>query len=430
MLAKAALSHGRSANDRTPPRDVHITCALPSACWDTMAVMDAVLPDALETMLRLDAGAEPLAWLLSSDEPAARWVALTGVLGAPPDDADVQRAHADVLADAGTQELLGRIPDWEVPSDVGGHNSPRYAPNLLALLADMGVAAGDDARVETVLDAFLRHEQDGRFACLAQWRKMPEPVWCTLPCDTHVIAEALVRFGRVDAEGSRRSVARIRDDCVETSQGPGWKCLPDPVVKFRGPGRVADVCLQVTLEALRLLARLDGEAAGSGSGTHAEGAPEAAAVRTALGAWRERGARQLYMFGHGRRFKTVKWPTSWYDVHMVVDTVGRYPEVWSAGSTTATEEDRRAVAELAACLVAYNIDADGTVTPRSCYKGFEGFSFGQKKKPSPFATARLLAVLRPLAELADEIAAVDVTALASSKGGSGLALPPRIPGRA
>jgi hypothetical protein len=406
--------------------------------------MTVALSEDLRAVLRLEQGADPTPWLLSSDEPAARFVTLTGVMGVPPDDGDVRRARADLLADAGTRELLSRLPDWETPSDVGGHNSPRYAPNLLALLADMGVGAGDDARVEEALDAFLRHEDEGRFSCLAQWRQVPAPVWSTLPCDTHAIAEALVRFGRGGEAAVGRSLARVRADLAETAQGPGWKCLPDPVVKFRGPGRAADVCLLVTLEALRLLARAANQsqtAAFSGDGSSGGvrsggGLPEpadavlAGALRTSLRAWRERGAEKPYMFGHGRGFKTVKWPTSWYDVHLVLDTAGRYPDVWSAAAANAAYEDRRAVAEMAACLVAYNVAADGTVTPQSCYRGFEGFSFGQKKKPSPFATARLLAVLRPFAELADDVAAVDVLGLTSSKGGTGRALPSRLAGRA
>ena len=89
--------------------------------------------------------------------------------------------------------------------------------------------------------------------------------------------------------------------------------------------------------------------------------------------------------------------------------------------------DRAALAELAACLVAYNAGADGTVTPRSAWGGFEGCSFGQKQHPSPFATARLLAVLHRLDDLAEAAAAVDVRTLGSSKGGSGVAVPPRPP---
>ncbi|MGA3057713.1 MAG: hypothetical protein ABSE70_06715 [Candidatus Limnocylindrales bacterium] len=111
----------------------------------------------------------------------------------------------------------------------------------------------------------------------------------------------------------------------------------------------------------------------------------------------------------------------------VLDTIGRYPELWRADSPAADPGDRRAVAEPAACLIAYNLGPDGRVTPRSCYRGFEELSFGQKKRPSPFATARVLAVLRRFEDLAAEIEAVDVLRLGSSKGGSGTATAPRTP---
>ena len=50
---------------------------------------------------------------------------------------------------------------------------------------------------------------------------------------------------------------------------------------------------------------------------------------------------------------------------------------------------------------------------------------GQKQRPSPFATARLLLVLRRFDDLCDEVATVGVTALTSSKGGAGTARPPK-----
>ncbi len=386
---------------------------------------DEVLPRRLWPVI----GADPVPSLLAADEPAARWVTLRRVLGRPEDDADVRKARREVLADPGVQDLLERIPDWEAADKVGGHDSPRYAPNLLHLLADMGVRPGDDDRFDDLLDAFARHEDGGRFACFTQWRQMPQPVWCTLPCDMHIIADIMARCGRAGQASVRRSLRRILDDFTETTQGPGWKCIPDPVVKFRGPGRVGDVCPLVTLEALRLFARLIEQPAGV-TAAGADGLRHVTpAVRTVLGVWRDRGAHRPYMFGHGRSFKTVKWPTTWYSVALVLDAVGRYPQVWSAASPVATEEDRRSVAELAASLIAYNVALDGSVTPQSCYKGFERFSFGQKRRPSPFAAARLFAILKPFEELAGEIAAVDVAALASSRGGSGTARPPRVPGR-
>jgi hypothetical protein len=134
------------------------------------------------------------------------------------------------------------------------------------------------------------------------------------------------------------------------------------------------------------------------------------------------------MFGHGYQFKSVKWPDFWYDVLWVLETLGRYPELWEGKGARA--EDRTSIAELAACLIAYNIDPDGRVTPRRTYRGFEGFSFGQKHEPSPFATARVLAALARLAGLAEDIASVDVEKLPGSLGGSGTPVPPKTDGLA
>jgi hypothetical protein len=130
------------------------------------------------------------------------------------------------------------------------------------------------------------------------------------------------------------------------------------------------------------------------------------------------------MFGHGRQFKQVKWPPTWYGAYEVVDTLGRLPEVWDGPESRP--EDRAALAEVAACLLAYNVAEDGTVTPLSAFKGFESFSFGQKKRPSPLATALVWAALKRLEPLAGSIALVDVMKLASSKGGTGVPMPPKL----
>ncbi len=121
------------------------------------------------------------------------------------------------------------------------------------------------------------------------------------------------------------------------------------------------------------------------------------------------------MFGHGVAFKTVKWPVTWYGAYAVLDTLGRYPQLWRGQDSDPA--DRAALAGLAACLVAYSAGPDGWVVPRSVYRGFGAFSFGQKQRPSPFATARLLAVLHRVNDLAGHAGAIDVAALASSKGG-------------
>lgn len=358
-------------------------------------------------------GADPRPWLLASDEPGARWSTLTDLLDRRADDPEVRAVHEAVLADRGTADLIGRLGSWEEEAGASGHHSPKYPPNLLQLLADLGVTGGEIPAVDEILDGMLAHQDgDGRFQAFGRVRGTDDPIWGSLLCDTHAITEVLVRFGRGEHPAVLRSLRRMGDDLAETAQGRAWPCFPDPGSGFRGPGRKNDVCPQVTLEALRTFARVPAD-------LHPPALVEAA--RVSLRVWRNRTEEKPYMFGHGYRFKTVKWPAFWYDLHWVLDTLGRYPALWEDGPA----EDRRSLAEMVACLIAYNFGADGTVTPHSCYQGFETFSFGQKKRPSAFASARLAGIVRRFNDLAGDIAAIDVTALTGSKGGSGTPVPPR-----
>ncbi len=242
---------------------------------------------------------------------------------------------------------------------------------------------------------------------------MPEAVWGALFCDAHAIAETVARFGRGDDPRAVRAFECIAADIAETAQGSAWHCRVDPAVGFRGPGRKNDFCPQATLEALRAFSYLSPDR---------RPAEVVATGRVSLANWRARGEQKPYMFGHGRDFKRVKWPQTWYGAFEMVDVLGRYPELWDGPD--AAPDDRSSLAEIAACLIAYNTGEDGRVTPRSAFQGFSAFSFGQKKEPSAYATARVATVLRRLEPLVEEIAAVDVTALGSSKGGTGT---PRLP---
>jgi len=279
-------------------------------------------------------------------------------------------------------------------------------------------------------------DEEGRFQSFGRLRSS-EPGWHSLLCDGHAIVEVLVRFGRGGDPRVERAMERMGADLADLAQGRAWPCRPEPSSGFRGPGRKADFCPLVTLQALRAFSYVPAE--------ERPGWPVDVA-RVSLRAWLERGIEKPYMFGHGRQFKRVKWPATWYNALTVLDAAGRYPELWTSPESRADDaraekaraDDRRAIAEIAACLIAYNVDpATGTVTPRSCYQGFEEFSFGQKKQPSPYATARVLVALAPLAgvppgsghtgvgaDLTEAIAAVDVLRLSSSKGGTGTALGP------
>ena len=356
---------------------------------------------------------DPRPWLLSSEEAPAHWVTLTALLDRPDDDDDVRAARDASVAGPTVSGLIDGLPAWGGDARVSGHDSPAYLPNMLGFLADLGVRAGDDDRIDAALDDLCAHQyDDGRFTAFGRAPGHPQPVWGSLPCDTHLITDVLIRHGRADHPAVRHALQRITADLQATNQGLAWTCIPDPAVGFRGPGRTGDICPQVTLEALRAFSRLP-----------ATDRPDGleAVAGTVLSVWRDRGDHQPYMFGHGVRFKTVKWPPLWYGVYGVLDTLGRYPRLWRNG----TRATRSALAELVACLIAYNVAPDGTVTPRSVYRGFTRHSFGQKKHPSPTATALLAAVVRRFSDLADDIAQIDVTRLGSSKGGTGAPVAPR-----
>jgi hypothetical protein len=297
------------------------------------------------------------------------------------------------------------------PATASGHNRPELATNVLDLLAEFGVTA-EEPRIASLLEGMLSHtDSDGRFLAFGAQRSGP-PVWGCVHCDTHAIADVAGRFGLAGDPRVRRALAAAECDLFDTSLGLGWGCRPDPGTGFRGPGRAGDPCPQATLEALRAFLWLP----------HGEGPDWLAEVaHTILEIWRKRGTHKPYMMGHGRQFKTVKWPPTWYGAFEIVDTLGRLPETWRHSA-----EDRASLAEIAACLLAYNVAADGRVTPQSVFKGWEWLSLGQKKEPSPLATRMVWTRLAALEELADEIAAVDVLRLASSKGGSGTPMPPRV----
>lgn len=356
--------------------------------------------------------ADPRPWLLGGPESSARWLTLAFLMGQGEGDEQAQAIRREAAASSEVSALIDRLTAWDADTAASGHHSPSYLPNVLHLLADLGVRAGDDSRIEGLLDAMCeRQDDEGRFLAYGKAPQHPEPYWGTLACDTHIITDLLIRFGRLDDTVVRRSLARMSADLAMTTQGMGWMCVPEPTSGFRGPGRKDDMCPQVTLEALRVFSRVPVDLRPDGL---------VSAASSLLAVWRARASVRPYMFGHGVRFKVVKWPPFWYGAYWTLDTLGRYPSLWRTGSAS----DRASLAELVACLVAYNVSPDGTVTPQSVYRGFEQFSFGQKKRPSPVATALLATVASRFADLGDEVTGVDVGRLTGSRDGK--AVLPRV----
>ena len=112
---------------------------------------------------------------------------------------------------------------------LSGHDSPRFAPNLLNLLADMGVREGDDPRVGRLLEQLLAHQDpSGRFPSLGASRAGAAPVWGALLCDSHAVIEVLVRYGRGDDPRGRVGPARMAADLTATAQGRAARATAAP----------------------------------------------------------------------------------------------------------------------------------------------------------------------------------------------------------
>ncbi|MFZ1681562.1 MAG: hypothetical protein WAT70_11140, partial [Rhizobiaceae bacterium] len=198
-------------------------------------------PDIWQTLLPCD----PRPLLAASADPSARHLAMIAVFGRAAGDLEVEAVRRQAVGRPEVRALVDSLPDWAPPYVFGGHASPAFAPNLLRLLFGLGVRAGDFPRVDAVLGAMQSHQADyGRFLTPGK----PEAPWSSLPCDHFAILEVLLLFGHGHTAPVGLGLKRLARTFDGTAQGPGWLCLPDPVARWRGPGRKGDLCPQVTVE--------------------------------------------------------------------------------------------------------------------------------------------------------------------------------------
>ena len=150
-------------------------------------------------------------------------------------------------------------------------------------------------------------------------------------------------------------------------KGNGWHCAAAPELgKFKGPGRREDPCPIVNVYALKALAQvpelLDSPAARTGA-------------EMLLWHWEHQGERKLFLFGIGTDFRKLKYPFVWYDILHVTDVLSRFPFVHA---------DPR-FREMVEAILA-QADENGRYTAASMYRAWKGWSFADKKNPSPWLT--------------------------------------------
>jgi hypothetical protein len=271
------------------------------------------------------------------------------------------------------QELIAQVAAWPGYA-LKRHNDAGHTIYKFNTLADFGVRA-DDPGITAGIEAVLANQSsEGSFQTSVNVPKVfggtGEDGWTWMLCDAPTLLYALLGFGL----GGDERVQRAVDHLIGLVNENGWQCVCAPELgKFRGPGRKADPCPIVNVYALKALSQvpefLDSPAAHTGA-------------EMLLWHWEHQTERKIYMFGIGTDFRKLKYPFIWYDILHVVDVLSRFSFV-RAGDPRFRE--------MVATITA-QADEEGCYTASSMYRAWKGWSFADKKKPSPWLTFLVLRI--------------------------------------
>jgi len=325
-------------------------------------------------------------WLLESDEPWTRYRTLVDLLDRPEDDAEVQAARAAMLAHQQVQALIAAAAAWPGYA-LKRHNDAGHPIYALSTLADFGVRADDVPPAGGIgmaagIEAVLAHQSpEGAFQVLMnipqRFGGTGEDAWSWMVCDAPTLVYALLAFGLGDDERVQRAV----DHLVGLVDENGYRCKAAPELgKFRGPGRKADPCPVVNVYALKALAQIPEQLDSSAIRAGAE---------MLLWHWGPECERKVYLFGIGTDFRKLKYPFVWYNVLHVVDVLSRFPFVHA---------DPR-FCEMVEAVTA-QADEEGRYTAASMYRAWKGWSFADKKNPSPWLTFLVLRIRNRIGQMA------------------------------
>jgi len=321
-------------------------------------------------------------WLLESDEPWTRYRTLVDLLDRPEDDAEVRAARAEMLAHPQVQGMIAETAAWGERA-LKRHNDAGHPIYKFSTLADFGVRA-DDPGMQAGLEAVMAHQSpEGAFQSVVNiptaFGGSDQDTWTWVLCDAPTLLYALLAMGLQDKPGVQKAVEHLAGLAEEV----GWRCVAAPELgKFKGPGRRSDPCPMTNVYALKALALV----------SELRDSPATrAGAEMLLGHWEQRGERKMYLFGIGSDFRKLKYPYVWYDILHVVEVLSRFPFVHS---------DRR-FREMLETITAQADEAgpepgrkEGRYTATSMYKAWQGWSFADKKQPSPWLTFLVLRVLK------------------------------------
>ena len=318
--------------------------------------------------------ADPIQWLLKSDEPWTRYRTLVDLLDRPEDDPEVRAARAEMLAHPQVQALIAEAATWP-GRPLKRHNDASHPIYKFSTLADFGVRADDPGMGEIVGRVLAHQSPEGAFQTIVNVPKAfggtGEDEWTWMLCDAPTLLYALLGFGLGDDERVQAAVEHLTSLVREN----GWPCAASPDLgKFRGPGRKADPCPIVNVYALKALSQVPGLF---------DSPATRAGVEMLLWHWEHQAERKIYLFGIGTDFRKLKYPFIWYDILHVTDVLSRFP---------FARRDPR-LREMVEVILSKQ-DDQGRFTPESVWMAWKRWEFGQKKAPSPWITLLALRVTK------------------------------------
>ncbi len=315
--------------------------------------------------------------LLQSDEPWTRSRTLVDLLDRPEDDAEVRSARASLLAHPRVKQLMAEAAAWPGPV-LKRHNDAGHPLYKLSTLADFGVRARDRGVASTLQSVLAHQSLEGAFQTMVNipvaFGGTNEDTWMWMACDAPTLLYVLLALGK----GGDRRVKRAVNHLAGLAQDNGWRCAVTPEFKFRGPGRKADPCPVANVYALKAL---------SGVPELLDSLPTHAGVEMLLSHWEHQKETKFYLFGVGTDFRKCKYPFVWYDILHVADVVSRFPFAHS------DPRFRKMVQAITA-----QADAEGRYTAGSMYQSWKGWSFADKKHPSPWLTFLVLRLIKRATE--------------------------------
>lgn len=319
---------------------------------------------------------EVTTWLLASDEPWTRYRTLRDLLNRPESDAEVMAARREMLANPQVKTLIANITAWG-KRPLARHNDASHPLYALSTLSDFGVQMNDRG-LKSCLKAVLAHQSpEGAFLSPlkipAAFGGDDQTAWQWMACDAPTVLYSLLAMGL----NQDPRVTRALEHLVGLVAENGWRCAATHSLgKFRGPGRKNDPCPIANVVALKALALAPGlrDSPAAHTGT-----------RMLLEHWQRQKTDKYYLFGIGTDFRKLKYPFVWYDILHVTDVLSRFPFVHS---DPRFKQMMKAVTSQA--------NGQGRYTASSMFQSWKGWSFADKKAPSPWLTFLVQRILKRL----------------------------------